>query len=60
MLQGVCGEDNITDVDLRPQGACHAGVDDGIHMEVIRQDLGTDSRVYLANSGAYDHCLLTV
>ena len=59
VLQRVCGEDNITDVDLRPQGAGHAGVDDSIHMEVIRQDLGTDSGIYLADPGAYDHCLLT-
>ena len=50
---------NISDIDLCLQGTCDTGIDDGICLKIIHQDLGADSRIDFSDAASYHNNLFS-
>ena len=60
MVNGVCGNHDIPDVDLISQGTGNTGVYHRIHLKIVHQDLRTDSSIHLADAALYHNHRLSV
>ena len=61
MVQGILGDQNISDVQSGIQGSCHTGVDDGSDLKKVCQNLYAESGIDFADTAAdddYGSCLL--
>ncbi len=55
VVQDVPGYEDVADVQLRVQGARHAGIDHMGHLKHVRQNLHAQRRVHLADAAADDN-----
>lgn len=54
MVQGILGDQNISDVQSGIQGSCHTGVDDGSDLKKVCQNLYAESGIDFADTAADD------
>ena len=54
MVQGILGDQNISDVQSGIQGSCHTGVDDGSDLKKVCQNLYAESGIDFADTTADD------
>ena len=60
MMDQICGNHDIADVDFIPQGACDSGVDDTVHAVIIYKNLRADTGVYFTDSAAHNNHFFSV
>ena len=58
MLQGIAGDHDISHIDIFIKSACHAGIDNHVHLVDIHQNLRADRHIDLAHTALYHNCLL--
>ena len=54
MMDGVLGDQDVSDIQISISGACHTGINEMGYLEYIYQDLYAQGSVYLTDTGA-DH-----
>ena len=59
MLQSVCRNHNITDIDPGVQRTCNSRIDDAGRRIAVRQNLSAHGRIYLADAGTDYHRVLS-
>ena len=55
MMNGIPGDQDISDIQLRVKGACHPGINDMGHFKNICKDLRTEGGVHLPDAAAHNY-----
>ena len=55
MIDGLCRDDDIADVQVIAQGAGHAGIDEVRDVEAVHEDLNAQTGVDLTDAALHDN-----